>query len=421
MGKSGAARVKAHDAAYGAAMQEHEERNDQAGMRRSIRDARPYVYSPYVGPNAPDPSAETAKERSTDKDVRIDQIRSLIEEKPKDRKFTIMDACVAHVAGAKKNAGAKKEFLHGFMQFPTDFKTTDHNQRMMLAIAVDFVNETYGGNAVFHARIDRDEKGQHGVDVFFAPRYEKHTASKGTEQWVSLSKFSKDNARTRYGKRQKEEKDKKTNKLEPVFDDDGERVMVWNDAAEFQGRALQDAWFEHLKAHVGDKYEIERGRQKKGRDPDRLSPEDYAAEQEQKKLMAEVERQLQAEEPDFDPEDCHQRVATRIIEKASERAIDDAKADAAAITETYLYSKAQDFHVMKQENERLNAETKRLGGIVRQLLEVLKTVLPRQLMATVRNVFDKKWAATSPEGEPFDWGEKPKSKAIKVHSSAPGL
>lgn len=444
MGKSGAARVKAHDAAYGAAMQEHEERNDRAGMRRSIRDARPYVYSPYAGPNAPDPSVETAKERSTDMGVRIDQIRSLIEEKPKDRKFTIMDACVAHVEGARKNAGAKKEFLHGFMQFPTDFKVTDHNQRMMLAIAVDFVNQTYGGNAVFHARIDRDEQGQHGVDVFFAPRYQKHTASKGAEQWISLSKFSKENARARYGERRKEVKNKKTNKFEPVLDREGKPVMVWNDAAEFQGRALQDAWFEHLKAHAGDKYEVERGKQKKGRDPDRLSPEDYAAEQEQKKLLAEVERQLETKEPEVDPEDCHQRVAAKIIEKASERALSEArdfardaaekdsetflaramekaKADAAAMTESYLSSEAQEFTAMKRENERLSADAMRQGGIVRLLLEVLKTVLPRQLMATVRNVFDRKWAAASPAGEPFDWGEKPKPKSIKDHSSAPGL
>jgi hypothetical protein len=248
-------------------MQDHGERNDQAGYRRSIRDARPYVFSPYAGPKAPDPFIETAKKCSTNKDDRINGILSLVEEKPKGRNFTIMDACAAHVAGAKKSANAKKVFLHGFMQFPTDFKITDRNQRLMLAIAVDFVNQTYGGNAVFHARIDRDEKGRHGVDVFFAPRYEKHTASKGTEQWISLSKFSKENARKRYGKRQKEVKNKKTNKFEPVFGANRKPVMVWNDADVFQGRALQDAWFEHLKAHVGGKYEIERGRPKKGRDP----------------------------------------------------------------------------------------------------------------------------------------------------------
>lgn len=441
MGKSGASRVKAHDAAYGAAMQQHEERNDRAGMRRSIRDARPYVYSPYVGPNAPDPSAETAKKRPADKDVRLNEILASTEEKPKGRQFTIMDACAAHVAGARKNAGAKKEFLHGFMQFPTDFKVTDHNQRMMLAIAVDFVNQTYGGNAVFHARIDRDEKGQHGVDVFFAPRYEKQTASKGTEQWISLSKFSKENARARYGKRQKEVKNEKTNKFEPVFEGDGKPVMVWNDAAEFQGRALQDAWFEHLKAHAGEKYEVERGKQKKSRDPDRLSPEAYAADQEQKKLLAEMERQLDTEEPEVDPEDCHQRVAAKIIEKASEqalsearaaaedaartdaetflaRAMEKAKADVAAMTESYLSSEAQEFTAMKLENERLSVDAKRQRGIVRLLLEVLKTVLPRQLMATVRNVFDKKWAVASPEGEPFDWGEKPKPKATKGSQSS---
>lgn len=183
------------------------------------------------------------------------------------------------------------------MQFPTDIKITEHNQHAMLAIAVDFINETYGGNAVFHGRIDRDEAGQHGVDVFFAPRYEKHTKSKGTEQWISLSKFSKENARNRYGKRQKTVKNRKTGEFDPVFNKQGEPVLVWNDADVFQGRALQDAWFEHLQTNIGSKYDVERGKRKKGSDPDRLSPEDYALKQEQKKLQDELKHQLDPTSP----------------------------------------------------------------------------------------------------------------------------
>lgn len=247
--------------------------------------------------DAPDPFAETAKTREPDKAARLKRIHDMIEEKPASRNFSIMDACAAHVAGANKSKAASKELLHAFMQFPTDIKVTEHNQHAMLAIAVDFINETYGGNAVFHARIDRDEAGQHGVDVLFAPRYEKHTKSKGTEQWISLSKFSKENARTRYGQRQKTVKNKKTGEFDPVFDKQGKPVLVWNDADVFQGRALQDAWFEHLKANIGSKYEVERGKRKKGGDPDGLSPEDYALQQEQEKLRAELERQLDPTTP----------------------------------------------------------------------------------------------------------------------------
>lgn len=269
MGKSGAARVKTGDAAYARAMQDHEDRLDMAGTRRRVREAQPWVYSPYASMDAPDPFAETAKSRETDKHIRLKNIKSIIELKPDMRNFSIMDACTAHVAGAKKSKAASKEFLHAFIQFPTDLKISPSIQRNMLAVAVDFINETYGGNAVFHARIDRDEAGQHGVDVFFAPRYEKHTKSKGTEQWVSLSKFSKENARARYGQRQKTVKNKKTGDFDPVIDKNGDPVLVWNDADIFQGRALQDAWFEHLKENVGKDFKVERGKRKKGRDPDR--------------------------------------------------------------------------------------------------------------------------------------------------------
>ena len=415
MGKSGAARVKAQDAAYGAAMQDHEERNDKAGFRRSIRNARPYVYSPYACLDAPDPSVDTAKTRVCDKDARVNQILSLVEEKPENRNFTIMDACAAHVADARKNAGAKKVFLHGFMQFPTEIKPTVRNQRLMLAIAVDFVNETYGGCAVFHARIDRDEKGRHGVDVFFAPRYEKHTASKGTEQWISLSKFSKENARTRYGKRQKEVK--KRNKFVPVYDDNGKPVMVWNDADVFQGRALQDAWFEHLKEHVGDRYEVERGERKKGRDPDRLSPEDYAIEQEGRKLRAEVERQLDSEDLEVDVDNPHQDAAAKLIERASDRALAKAQAssehiidaahdtvdqmivrahesavtDVKAIRSAMLGEGDKEFLKMKEELATLRTEVIRQGKILKIWNEVIKRVLPKNMRELLKSAFDATW------------------------------
>ena len=81
--------------------------------------------------------------------------------------------------------------------------------------------------------------GRHGVDVFFAPRYEKTTA-KGVDEWISLSKFSKELARERFGQRQKTVKNKTTGAFDPIVDKAGNPVMVWNDSGYFQGRALQE-------------------------------------------------------------------------------------------------------------------------------------------------------------------------------------
>ncbi|MBM7066745.1 hypothetical protein [Actibacterium sp. 188UL27-1] len=168
------------------------------------------------------------------------RIERFIHPKPDESNFSIWDALQAHIAGARKSKAAKKDFLHAFLQYPTDLELNSDRERMMLRQAVEFINLTYGGNAVFHARLDRDEAGRHGVDIFFAPRYEKRK-QKGTTQWISLSKFSKENARQRYGQREKRKRDPKTGKMIPVLGKDGQPVMVWNDSGKFQGRALQDA------------------------------------------------------------------------------------------------------------------------------------------------------------------------------------
>lgn len=429
MGKSGAARVKAGSAAYASAMQDHEKRLDIAGTHRSIRNTPPLVYSPYVSMDAPNPFDQTAKKRVPDRAERLESIRSIIEEKPENRNFTILDACAAHVAGANKSKAASKELLHAFMQFPTDIEISEHNQRAMLSIAVDFINETYGGNAVFHARIDRDEAGQHGVDVFFAPRYEKHTKSKGTEQWISLSKFSKENARNRYRKRPKTVKNKKTNEFDPVLDEDGEPVLVWNDANVFQGRALQDAWFEHLKESIGNKYEVERGKRKKGRDPDRKSPEDYALQQEQKKLQAELQHQLDpttSQEATDSPyreqvaemvaeareeaERAAQGAAGAILEQAQEdagtvvsSARESAEADVRAITHSMLKNDGKEFMETKEENRQLHKIVSRQSAMIELLQDTLKRLVPDDLRQKVRNAFDTIWA-THPKNS-----EKPKA------------
>lgn len=398
MGKAGAARVKAGDAGYAGAMQDHEDRLDLAGTRRQVRKTPPLVYSPYAAMDAPNPFHETAKKREPDRKARIERIRSIIQEKPASRNFTLMDACAVHVAGANKSKAASKELLHGFMQFPTNIDISEHNQRAMLSIAVDFINETYGGNAVFHARIDRDEVGQHGVDVFFAPRYEKHTKSKGTQQWISLSKFSKENARTRYGKRQKMVKNKKTGEFDPIFDDGGKPVQVWNDADVFQGRALQDAWFEHLKESIGNKVEVERGKRKKGGDPDRLSPEDYALKQEQEKFQNELKRQLALTEPEGVAGSPYEGPIAKAVAKAREevsgivlRAREGAEADVRAITRSMLNEDSRKFMTTKEENRLLHQTVKRQAAMIKLLQDTLKRIVPDVLRKQIRDAFDRVW------------------------------
>lgn len=410
MGKSGAARVKSGDLAYATAMQGHEDRVDYVGARRRVRDVPPLVYSPYAAFEAPDPDAETRTTRAR-KD-RIMRLERFINPKPEESNFSIWDALQAHIAGARKSKAAKKDFLHAFLQYPTDLQLNSDRERMMLRQAVEFINLTYGGNAVFHARLDRDETGRHGVDVFFAPRYEKHT-QKGTTQWISLSKFSKENARQRYGQREKRKRDPKTGEVIPVLGKDGQPVMVWNDSGKFQGRALQDAWHEHLLESAHIKW-AERGKQKQSDDPDRLSPEAYAAHQEEEKLRAEVERQLDNQPPQEGADPARAEAAAKLIEQASERAQKEARAssehimesaqtkaerymdqvisntvrDAEEITKSVLSVDVRETAKLRKRVSTLETEILRQARIIKAISSVLKAILPTSVLEQIRRAFD---------------------------------
>ena len=255
-GNSGAVRRESLTASDLAAMQNHELRLDYSGNKRSVRkDEDDKAIPPLIW-------------SKTGKDLLADY--------------------AAHVEGAKRNSGAGKICCHAFIQFPTDLIITEETEKRMLQEAVDFVNRTNGGDAVFRARLDRDEEGQHGVDVFFAPKYTK-TTKRGSATWISLTKFSKAMAVARFGEKQAEKKNEKTGKFEPVFDDDGQPVMVDCDSAYYQGRAFQDEWFEHMRDRMGLDW-VERGKPKVGRDPDRLEPEEYGLERQREELEKSQER-----------------------------------------------------------------------------------------------------------------------------------
>ena len=102
----------------------------------------------------------------------------------------LREAYDKHVDGARQNKGLKRPVLHALCQFPPEIVITEKSEKRMLALAVEFIQKTHGGDAVFSARLDRDEAGKHAVDVFFTPKYEKKTKSK-TEKWISTSKHGK--------------------------------------------------------------------------------------------------------------------------------------------------------------------------------------------------------------------------------------
>lgn len=113
-----------------------------------------------------------------------------------------------HVEGARQNKGAKKPVLHFIVRFPPEVLTDDGptpysslnragREKLMVKQAVRFINENHGGQAVFAARLDRDEAGETVVDVFACPKYLKESKSARREPtlWTSASRFGEELAR----------------------------------------------------------------------------------------------------------------------------------------------------------------------------------------------------------------------------------
>lgn len=177
-GKTGAVRVSTLDATDLAAMERHGRREDASGQARRVSDDAPLVFGG----------------------------------------LDIIARQEAHTTGRKQQGRAKA--LHALVQFPSELiPNTAMAQKVMLREAVGFINEFYGGDAVFAARLDRDEKGTHKVDVFFLPRWDFTYKDGRTQQRCGLGQFTKKEAKRRFGR-----EDRRA-----------------------QGSALQDALFEHLR------------------------------------------------------------------------------------------------------------------------------------------------------------------------------
>lgn len=178
-----------------------------------------------------------------------------------------------HVAGARMNAGLKRPVLHALIQFPTGLPVNARNEKAMLDHAVKFINETHGGDAVFAARLDRDEAGQHSVDVFFSPKYEKRT-KKGAELWISTSKHGKELCEKHRAEIERRHK-------KGMFSTGPRQV----------GIALQSELHSYLtKAGL----KLEQRKEKNDFLADRLEPEAYAAREDTKKLAADAKADREA-------------------------------------------------------------------------------------------------------------------------------
>ena len=250
MGKSGSYRQLLLDRRGLKKAQIHEERRDVFGAARSIANVPPLVLS-----KAPDGLFEITEPENWE---------------PGNWDSTLLSDFDRHVAGArydKRALAGGKIAVHAFLQFPTALKLDADTERLMLLNAVKFTNKLHGGDAVFHARLDRDEAGKHGVDVFFAPRYEKTTGRKKdkVETWVSLRKFEKEEAKKR----------------------------GFVEGPRERGRMLQTAWADFLRSDLGmGLHWVERGKEKLSPAPDRLEPEVYKLAKDREKLAAEKSAHL---------------------------------------------------------------------------------------------------------------------------------
>lgn len=165
----------------------------------------------------------------------------------------------------------KTAALHFIVQFPTDLELgktpteRDEKQRWMFNHAIRFINDYHGGDAVFAARMDRDEAGKHNVDVFAIPRVDFRYKDGRTVKRGVISKHSKADAMQRYGR----------------------------DDPRAQGSALQDAWLAYMQTEMKLHW-VEPPTRKKARLYDRLEPEEYKLKQDQQKLLAAREEHSEA-------------------------------------------------------------------------------------------------------------------------------
>lgn len=233
-GRTGAIRQEALKGSDFVMAEKHGKRLDLMGPSRRVRDVKPLVYG----------SLDLAEARR------------------------------AWMEGVQQQG--ETEALHMLVQFPTALKIdgptpeeTERKEQALLMHAVRFANAYHGGDAVFAARLDRDEQGRHTVDVFAMPRYDFTYKDGRKVKRAATSKFAKEQARARC-----------RDLIQP-----GEKLQP--DSPIMQGRALQAAWHEYLRDELGMGAALEPRNIKKVRTADRLEPEEYSLKVERERLAKE--------------------------------------------------------------------------------------------------------------------------------------
>lgn len=228
------ARIRPLNGPLLAAAEQHGRRLDEAAIRRKVRD---------------DPSLTWVPEG--------------IEEDP----LALSDRLADHVRGAMVPK-AKAKALHMLVKLPASVPVeTEADARKALDLVVQFAQDTYGGNAVFSARMDRDERSLNSVDLFLAPRYLKVTKRK-SQKAVSLTRFGKLLAEKR------------------GIED---RSDTAKGSMQAQGSALQDELADWLTAKG---FEAQRGRPKDRDGDDWQTPEVMGARKDRAAVEAFIAEQL---------------------------------------------------------------------------------------------------------------------------------
>jgi hypothetical protein len=188
--------------------------------------------------------------------------------------LALVDLLEEHVAGAFRPKGGTTIAQHMIVKMPDSIPTeTESEAYTAMLIAVHFAQETFGGQAIFSARIDRDEQSTNNVDLFLAPIYDKSDkkAPGGSKKAVSMTRHLKLLAE------------------EHGFDVKGARTA--KASKQSQGKALQTAFADYLVHHG---FRALRGKPKTTSGSDWDSPEIYGAKRDRE--AAEKARQLLQDE-----------------------------------------------------------------------------------------------------------------------------
>lgn len=184
--------------------------------------------------------------------------------------LALADRLEEHVRGAFRPKGGTTLAQHMIVKMPDSIPTeTEGDAYLAMLIAVAFAQEAFGGQAVFAARIDRDERSTNNVDLFLAPIYDKSDkkAPGGSKKAVSMTRHLKLLAE-KHG-----------------FDVKGARSA--KESKQSQGKALQDAFADYLMHHG---FKALRGKPKTTKGSDRDSPEIAGAKRDREAV--EMGRQL---------------------------------------------------------------------------------------------------------------------------------